>query len=79
MVDGVRNCLGVRAFFWLSGIFLVPGLGIQNFLGVRIYFLGSRKFFFLGVRKNLGCRCPALCICACVHVAGVRVENGLKG
>ena len=27
------------------------------------------------VRIFLGGRCPALCTCACVHVAGVRVEK----
>ena len=30
---------------------------------------------FLGVRNFLGGRCT----CACVHVAGVRVRDGLKG
>ena len=72
--------------FWVSGIYLVFGLRVHDIYGVRNFFGWSEIFVsgifwvvgnYLGVRIFLGGRCPDAC--ACVHVAGVMVREGLKG
>ena len=72
MVDG--DNLSVRTFFRIR-------IGCPGYLGCQECFLVGNCFWVSGiyfwvVGNFLGGLCPDAC--ACVHVAGVRVENGLK-